>query len=166
MNILRETLRLNGGRVAGRMAADQGINVGMMRRLATHRDHPSTSSFLSDQLDRSTNRGASSSTSHGSVGPFQLGTGTHSMHATKPKRWSELTAGGKVMRGTARTTNLTVILLGGTLSCVLAYALATELFAKNSPSVLYDDACHRIQSSQEVRILTFFFLPQCPKYII
>lgn len=44
-----------------------------------------------------------------------------------------------------------MILLGGALTCVLAYALATELFAKNSPTRLYDDACTKLSSSPQVR---------------
>jgi len=62
--------------------------------------------------------------------------------------WAEaLTA---VLRTTARASNLTVILFGATLSVVLAYALATELFARNSPTVLYSDACDRIRDSPAV----------------
>lgn len=59
---------------------------------------------------------------------------------------------GTVLRTTARASNLTVILIGATLSVVLTYALATELFAKNSPTVLYGDACDRIKGSEAVRI--------------
>lgn len=118
------------------------------RSLATHRDPPS---FLSEQLDHRT----SSKKSPTSVGPFPLGVypGTTTT-TTQPKKWSELSTGGKFVRGTARTSNLTVILFGGALSCVLAYALATELFARNSPTVLYADACTRIESSTEVCLST------------
>lgn len=55
-----------------------------------------------------------------------------------------------VLRTTARASNLTVILFGATLSVVLSYALATELFARNSPTVLYGDACDRIRDSSAV----------------
>ncbi|KAF8527914.1 TIM21-domain-containing protein [Hysterangium stoloniferum] len=80
-----------------------------------------------------------------SVGPFQLGL---SRPATeKVKKWSELS---KVLRTTARTSNLFVILLGGSLAGVLVYTLATELFAKNSPTVLYNDACERIKASPAI----------------
>jgi mitochondrial import inner membrane translocase subunit TIM21 len=45
---------------------------------------------------------------------------------------------------------LTVILFGAGLSAILVYALATELFAKNSPTVLYGDACDKIRESSSV----------------
>jgi hypothetical protein len=53
-------------------------------------------------------------------------------------------------RATARTTNLTVILFGAGLTTVLIYALTSELFSKNSPTVLYNEACERIKSSPRV----------------
>jgi import inner membrane translocase subunit TIM21 len=43
-----------------------------------------------------------------------------------------------------------VILIGAGLSAVLVYALATELFAKNSPTVIYGESCDRIRSSHEL----------------
>ncbi|CAD6568094.1 MAG: hypothetical protein TREMPRED_004257 [Tremellales sp. Tagirdzhanova-0007] len=46
-----------------------------------------------------------------------------------------------------QTGNLTVILVGGTLFVILAFALTTELFAKNSPSVLYSAAVDMIRTS-------------------
>ena len=55
-----------------------------------------------------------------------------------------------MLRTTQRTTNLTVILLGAGLSAVLVYALTSELFSKNSPTVLYNDACERIKTSPHV----------------
>ncbi|KAI0274786.1 TIM21-domain-containing protein [Gloeopeniophorella convolvens] len=54
------------------------------------------------------------------------------------------------MRATARTTNLTVILFGAGLTAVLAYALTSELFSRNSPTVLYNEACERIKASPRV----------------
>jgi len=54
------------------------------------------------------------------------------------------------MRTTARTTNLGVILLGAGLSALLIYSLTSELFSKNSPTVLYGDACERIKQSTNV----------------
>lgn len=56
-----------------------------------------------------------------------------------------------VARTTAQTGNLTVILIGGGLFVILAIALTTELFAKNSPSVLYSQAVDMIRSSDAVR---------------
>jgi import inner membrane translocase subunit TIM21 len=58
------------------------------------------------------------------------------------------------MRTTARTTNLTVILFGAGLSAVLIYALTSELFSKNSPTVLYGDACEKIKDSPEVCLVS------------
>lgn len=55
-----------------------------------------------------------------------------------------------VIRTGARTTNLTVILLGAGFSALLVYSLTTELFSKNSPTVLYGDACKRITASPQV----------------
>ncbi|KAG6910580.1 hypothetical protein DXG01_009531 [Tephrocybe rancida] len=85
------------------------------------------------------------------VGPFQLGLAQSSLRkGEQVKKWSELSTGGKVMRTTARTTNLTVILLGAGLFALLGYSLTTELFSKNSPTVLYGDACERIKASPKV----------------
>ena len=54
------------------------------------------------------------------------------------------------MRTTARTTNFGVILLGAGLSVLLVYSLTSELFSKNSPTVLYGNACERIKQSERV----------------
>ncbi|KAJ7456641.1 TIM21-domain-containing protein, partial [Mycena latifolia] len=86
-------------------------------------------------------------------GPFQLGLGLGQpavQSGEKVPKWSELSTAGKVKRTTARTTNLTVILVGAGLSAVLIYCLTSELFSKNSPSVLYDDACERIKASSRL----------------
>ena len=63
-------------------------------------------------------------------------------------------------RATARTTNLTVILFGAGLTTVLIYALTSELFSKNSPTVLYNEACERIKSSPRVcdHVLDSFYI--------
>lgn len=53
-------------------------------------------------------------------------------------------------RTTRQTGNLTVILVGGGLFVILAFALTTELFAKNSPSVLYSQAVDMIRDSNAV----------------
>ena len=76
----------------------------------------------------------------------------------------ELHIQGIVLRTTARATNFTVILVGAGLSVVLAYALATELFAKNSPTVLYSDACDKIRASSAVRILVFMLTYKIKSY--
>lgn len=57
----------------------------------------------------------------------------------------------KVVRSTARMTNLFVILFGAGFTAVLAYALTSELFSKNSATVLYGQACELIKSSPNVR---------------
>ncbi|THH02481.1 hypothetical protein EW026_g361 [Hermanssonia centrifuga] len=54
------------------------------------------------------------------------------------------------LRTTARTTNLLVILFGAGFSAMLVYALTSELFSKNSPTVLYGQACDLIKSSPKV----------------
>lgn len=56
----------------------------------------------------------------------------------------------KVARTTARTTNLAVILVGAGLSAVLIYALTSELFSKNSATVLYGQACEKVKASPAV----------------
>ncbi|KAH9487090.1 Mitochondrial import inner membrane translocase subunit tim21 [Psilocybe cubensis] len=85
---------------------------------------------------------------HDTVGPFQLGLSQQALRkGEKIPKWSELSTGGKVLRTTARTSNLGVILLGAGLSVLLVYSLTTELFSKNSPTVLYGDACEKIEKS-------------------
>ncbi|KAI6031976.1 hypothetical protein PISMIDRAFT_94867 [Pisolithus microcarpus 441] len=131
------------------VVATTGRNVqelqGTCRQYATRRD-AAPSSLLSSALDRK-QRSADFQREE-SVGPFQIG--VPPKHGDKVKRWSELSTVGKVLRTTQRTTNLTVILLGAGLSAVLLYALTSELFSKNSPTVLYNDACERIKSSPQV----------------
>ncbi|KAF8898417.1 TIM21-domain-containing protein [Infundibulicybe gibba] len=108
------------------------------------RDYPSPLSQSLDTRQHVPLRGDS-------VGPFRLGVTQQSLaEGEKIRKWSELSAGGKVMRTTARTTNLTVILLGAGLSALLIYSLTSELFSKNSPTVLYNDACERIKASSKV----------------
>lgn len=134
------------------------------RNYATHRDALDPS-LLSQSLD--TKQGPARE----SVGPFKLGLSqTQLAQQPKVKKWSELSTTGKgvficfecclysadrftvlVQRTTERTTNLTVILLGAGLSAVLIYCLTSELFSKNSPTVLHNDACDRINASPQVR---------------
>lgn len=63
-----------------------------------------------------------------------------------------------MVRTTQQTGNLTVILFGGALFVVLTFALTTELFAKNSPSVLYSHAIDMIRGSNAVRLINVFIL--------
>lgn len=123
------------------------------RAFATHRDTPS--SLLAQQLDRAARNervGGTGSGGTDSVGPFQIGGQSLAFkdRGAPIKPWKELSPAGKAARATARATNFTVILMGAGLSAILAYALATELFAKNSPTVLYGDACDRIKASSAV----------------
>ncbi|THH18103.1 hypothetical protein EW146_g2830 [Bondarzewia mesenterica] len=142
------------------------------RTYATHRDHD-PSSLLSRALDQK-QRAAGK---RDSVGPFQLGLAQPRFGEEKVKKWSELSTGGKgafdfsvscyedmsedidltdflwwrtVLRSTARTTNFTVILFGAGLTAVLVYALTSELFSRNSPTVLYNEACERIKASPRI----------------
>jgi len=122
------------------------------RQYATHRDpsntHPplNSSSLLSQALNQKQKRFQRED----SVGPFQLGLSQPSYDAVSSKKWSELSPKDKAIRATARTTNLTVILFGAGLTAILVYALTSELFSRNSPTVLYEEACQRIRSSSRV----------------
>ncbi|KIS70455.1 uncharacterized protein UMAG_15073 [Mycosarcoma maydis] len=64
--------------------------------------------------------------------------------------WSQLKTGQKVARATVQSTRTLLILGGGALTFVLVYALTSELFAKNSPTVIYADACRRVQNSAAI----------------
>ncbi len=140
------------------------------RQYATHREAPSnthprvdSSSLLSQALDQKQRRFRKED----SVGPFQLGLSQSSYGDGSSKKWSELSPKGKgqsfkhiivvttfrmilAIRATARTTNLTVILFGAGLTAILVYALTSELVSRNSPTVLYEEACQRIKSSPRV----------------
>jgi import inner membrane translocase subunit TIM21 len=99
----------------------------------------------------------------GNVGPFPMGNGGRDKTW---KKWRDLNIAGKrestaavsleltrqVGRTTRQTGNLTVVILGGGLFVVLTIALTTELFAKNSPSVLYSQAVDMIRESDAVSI--------------
>ncbi|KAG6820767.1 hypothetical protein H0H93_012031 [Arthromyces matolae] len=117
----------------------------LRRRFATHRDE--TTVPLSQSLDTRRREAPRADT----LGPFNLGPSQSSLKkGERVQKWSELSTGGKVLRTTARTTNLTVILLGAGLFALLGYSLTTELFSKNSATVLYGDACERIKASPKV----------------
>lgn len=102
------------------------------------------------------------------VGPFPLGVGPSGRNKTW-KSWRNLGLGGKckwrclltgwarnadlalaVWRTTQQMGNLTIILVGAGLFVILAIALSTELFAKNSPSVLYSECIDMIRDSDAV----------------
>ncbi|KIP11450.1 hypothetical protein PHLGIDRAFT_124852 [Phlebiopsis gigantea 11061_1 CR5-6] len=85
------------------------------------------------------------------MGAFRLGmVPPTSNNQGEVKKWSQLSTSGKVVRTTARTTNLLVILFGAGFSAMLVYALTSELFSKNSATVLYGQACELIKSSDKV----------------
>ncbi|CCM01637.1 uncharacterized protein FIBRA_03698 [Fibroporia radiculosa] len=110
-------------------------------------ERASPSSLLSNALDQ--RRRTAQRDDY--VGPFQLGLiPPVSRGGENVKKWSELSAAGKVARTTARTTNLAVILFGAGLSGVLIYALTSELFSKNSATVLYGQACEKIKASPKL----------------
>ncbi|TBU34974.1 TIM21-domain-containing protein [Dichomitus squalens] len=108
---------------------------------------PSAASLLSSALDQKQR----AARREDSAGPFTLGITPPRPDEVKPeKKWSELSAAGKVVRTTARTTNLVVILAGAGLTIVLMYALTSELFSRNSPTVLYNKSCELIKASPQV----------------
>ncbi|KAI0768555.1 TIM21-domain-containing protein [Trametes elegans] len=108
---------------------------------------PSSASLLSSALDQRQR----AARREDSAGPFQLGITPQRADEVPPeKKWSELSVGGKVVRTTVRTSNLAVILAGAGLSIVLIYALTSELFSRNSPTVLYNKACDLIKASPQV----------------
>ncbi|KAE8229169.1 hypothetical protein CF326_g5866 [Tilletia indica] len=61
------------------------------------------------------------------------------------KPWKELGSGQKVARGTRYTTRFLLVIAGGTFTLAVVYTLATELFAPNSPTVIYADAIRRVK---------------------
>jgi hypothetical protein len=67
-------------------------------------------------------------------------------------------ADGLVWRTTQQTGNLAVIVVGGGLFVLLTFALTTELFATNSPSVLYSQAVDKIRASDAVRLPSLHLL--------
>lgn len=128
---------------------------------------PSTEDLLR-RLEADARKGGSGFRGQETVGPFPLGVGP-SGRSKGWKRWGELGIGGKgmsylyagrasaneiVARAGRQTGNLSVILVGGTLFVILAFALSTELFAKNSPSVLYSQAVDLIRASDAVSPLS------------
>ncbi|RXW14542.1 hypothetical protein EST38_g11313 [Candolleomyces aberdarensis] len=123
---------------------------GFSRNYATHRDDFDFATGGSS-LARGFESKRSADPKHESVGPFQLGLSQQALRTGKKvPKWSELDTKGKVLRTTARTTNLGVILVGAGLSALLIYSLTSELFSKNSATVLYGDACERIKASPKV----------------
>lgn len=144
----RSTARLCHASLSrGQTTRNRNVALLLRRSYATHRDPLPSSSLLSHALDQKRGR-----TGRGDdMGPFRLGLVPPTPNDQgEVKKWSELSMSGKVGRATARTTNLFVILFGAGFSAMLVYALTSELFSKNSATVLYGQACELIKSSDKV----------------
>lgn len=110
-----------------------------------------TGSLLNTHMDRAGAKQANAGRP-GSDGVFYLGIRPGQYDTPKNyKQWKELGVAGKVARTGARTSSLVVILFGGGLTLLLAYALISELGSKNSPTVIYSDACELIQNHEGLR---------------
>ncbi|TFY56120.1 hypothetical protein EVJ58_g7831 [Rhodofomes roseus] len=93
------------------------------RSYATHNDRVAASSLLSSALEQKQRE----TRGEDYVGPFQLGIIPPTPRGGgNTKKWSELSTAGKA---------------------VLIYALTSELFSKNSATVLYGEACEKIKAS-------------------
>lgn len=55
-----------------------------------------------------------------------------------------------VARATVGTSRFFLISAGALITLIIAYSLTTELFARNSPTVIYNEACKHIQKSDKV----------------
>ncbi|TIA69826.1 hypothetical protein E3P92_03366 [Wallemia ichthyophaga] len=58
---------------------------------------------------------------------------------------------GKVGRATQQSSRFTVILIGASVTGLLAYTMGTELFSPNSPTRIYNRACTLISQSEDIR---------------
>lgn len=67
------------------------------------------------------------------------------------KSWSELKPGQKVARGTQKTYQFSMVVGGAFLVTLIVVALGSELYAPNSPTVIFKDACRRVEDCPEVR---------------
>ncbi|EJD55388.1 hypothetical protein AURDEDRAFT_155622 [Auricularia subglabra TFB-10046 SS5] len=115
------------------------------RGLATHRD--AFPSLVAQQLDGAGRQGQRGGQY---VGPFPMGIAPGAGSEASVKSWKQLSASGKVVRATARTSNFAVIALGASLTALLVYALSSELFSRNSPTVLYNVAIGKIEACEEL----------------
>ncbi|KAI0076276.1 hypothetical protein K474DRAFT_1598295 [Panus rudis PR-1116 ss-1] len=124
---------------------------GTKRTYATQRPNSVSGNTTSPLLSHALDQKRRSARRDDAVGPFQLGLIPPTPEEVgEVKKWSELKTGEKVVRTAARTSNLVVILFGAGLTAVLAYALTSEMFSKNSPTVLYGKACELIKESPKV----------------
>ncbi|PWN19791.1 hypothetical protein BCV69DRAFT_250334 [Microstroma glucosiphilum] len=64
--------------------------------------------------------------------------------------WQELKTGQKVARTAFKGSQVGLVLFGSAFTLVISYALLSELFAPNSPTVIYKDACRRVEDNKEI----------------
>ncbi|KAK0546192.1 hypothetical protein OC845_004712 [Tilletia horrida] len=82
------------------------------------------------------------------------------------KPWKQLNTGQKVARSTRYSTRFFLVLAGGTFTLAVIYTLGTELFAPNSPTVIYADAIRRVKkhdSTYTYLLTPFRFLTHPPR---
>ncbi|CAO1622263.1 unnamed protein product [Sympodiomycopsis kandeliae] len=90
-----------------------------------------------------------------------LGSNIYSSPSSKPrglvakatgqgKSWSELKPGQKLARGTQKSYQFSMVVGGFVLVTLIVVALGSELYAPNSPTVIFKDACRRVEDCQEV----------------
>lgn len=115
-----------------------------------------------EQVLRGVARAALSGTGSG-TGPMSMGmlgsTGANMPH-TRPSRldrwtgagqsWSDISSGQKVARGAVNSSRFGFITAGALFTALVTWAIVTELFAKNSPTVVYENACKLVEKSEEV----------------
>ncbi|KAL9934483.1 hypothetical protein V8E36_006939 [Tilletia maclaganii] len=65
------------------------------------------------------------------------------------KPWKQLRTGQKIARTTRYSTRVLLVLAGGTFTLAVIYTLGTELFAPNSPTVIYADAITSVKRHDE-----------------
>lgn len=64
--------------------------------------------------------------------------------------WSQLHPVQKVFRTGEKTGQFTVVVLGTALTAAVLWTLLSDMFAPNSPSVIFKDACGRVERCGEV----------------
>lgn len=146
-----------GGSSSSRSAAEQRRVLEELRRglaAATTEDRAATAESIL--------RGAAPSGAAPNSMGLGLGSSIYSAPPKKPrgiiqkatgegKAWSELKPGQKVARGTQKTYQFSLVVGGAVLVSLIVVALGSELYAPNSPTVIFKDACRRVEDCQEVR---------------
>ncbi|CAO1623060.1 unnamed protein product [Parajaminaea phylloscopi] len=64
--------------------------------------------------------------------------------------WSQLHPAQKVFRTGYKTGQIGLVVGGAALTGAVLWALLSEMFAPNSPSVIYKDACKRVENCPEI----------------